>query len=280
MAIYYRYKKYYGSGKVIPIPNMTFFATCEAVLNAGLIPYICDIKLNGQMIPNEYGVVVSLHGLPYQSEYSENFLVIEDNCQCGPNHFNKNCYASCYSLFPSKPIGTCADGGYIVTIHEDLANYCRLNRYHGIDFTKDRRMANLIGGTNRLTEISALFAIKKLEQYDNLQFNRLAKAYQYCEELNLKYNKNHYYHIFNVFVKDRNSLCEKLNNEDIEWSLHYNYSIEDQLRSCGYKDIMIADVPDSNWFKNHCLSLPLNSFLEHEEINKICNIVKPFLTKV
>lgn len=272
-------KRWYHLPKIIPTAPLTFFATTEAILAAGYQPYFTDINLkNYQITPDNSAVIVGLHGSPIFNYEGYDFL-INDNCQLGLDHYCDNAWASCYSTFPSKVTGGCEDGGFVVTSDKDLAEWLKLARYHGIDFTKDRRKCNVASGSFRLNEINSLFVLKRLELYGGFQDSRHIHAKQYCSLLDISYNPYHYYHIFNVFVKNRELLCNILDQHKVQWGMHYPYSVPQQMKFSGYRNILKVDLPNTEWFTEHCLSLPMHPFLTKDDVSRICDIVKPYIIK-
>jgi dTDP-4-amino-4,6-dideoxygalactose transaminase len=212
-----------GIGKddeVITTP-FTFFATAEAIIQAGARPVFVDIDpftynidanaIEKKINENTRAIIpVHIFGNPAKMdrimEIAKNYklYVIEDACQAvGARYKGKRVGtigdAGCFSFFPSKNLGCYGDGGMIVTDNEEVAIIARALRSHGggetgakayslINGCEEKRNADkydnfLIGYNSRLDEIQAAVLDVKLRYLDEWNRLRRERAYYYNEGL-------------------------------------------------------------------------------------------------
>ena len=262
------------SARHIPTTPTSFWATSEAILAAGLIPSYEDIGERLQVpVLHDHTVVVSLHGHPVLGGYNAKY-VIEDNAQCAPFHYNSECWASTYSLFPSKPLGTCTDGGYICTQDEELYDWLKRARYHGLDLSSDNRyVTTMSAGTMRLTEIPALYAWHKLQVLEDLQDKRVSVAKMYCEKLDLPFYEDSYYHVMNINVPDREEVVKTLLDSNVECNFHYPHTLEEQCIAAKSQYRALGILINAENHARTCLSLPLHPFMCEEDVDRIVGVV-------
>ena len=142
-----------GPGDEVVVPALTFYATAEAVVNAGATPVFCDIDeatftmtaataepaigertkalvpvhLYGNPAPMaELRALASAHGL----------RVLEDAAQAAGAKLEGRAAgahgdAATFSFFPSKNLGGFGDGGAITTDDDEVAAAARQLRFHG-----------------------------------------------------------------------------------------------------------------------------------------------------
>lgn len=145
-----------GPGDKVIIPNLTFWATCEAVVTVGAEPVILDIELEtfaidpGLLIDflkvNKVKalILVNLYGgaSKYIQDISDicksyGIFLIQDNAQAfgvkvkGHSIFENYADISTTSFYPAKVLGAAGDAGAIFTNCDDLALKIRKIANHG-----------------------------------------------------------------------------------------------------------------------------------------------------
>lgn len=144
-----------GPGKTVALPNLTFWATYEAVAQLGATPVLVDIdpadlQLSFEQFQAahretgfEFAVLVHLYGwaTPRLKEFREfcrkqNISLLEDGAQSfGVEVAGESVYSgaavSTLSFYPAKVLGGCMDGGAILTRDEALAAKIRSLCNHG-----------------------------------------------------------------------------------------------------------------------------------------------------
>jgi dTDP-4-amino-4,6-dideoxygalactose transaminase len=187
-----------GPGSDVVVPSFTFYATAEAVINAGARPVFCDIDpetfcvtaetVARALTPATRAVIpVHLFGRPapmleLRTLAAERGLaLVEDAAQAagarvGGARVGALGDAAAFSFYPSKNLFCLGDGGAIATDDEAIAERARLLRQHG---SPDKRSYFEIGVNSRLDELQAAVLRVLLPHLDewNARRRRLAQAY-------------------------------------------------------------------------------------------------------
>ncbi len=130
----------------------SFFATAEAISQAGAIPVFADIEENTlnidpkdveKKITTKTKAILPVHifGLPADMDKineianKRDIPVIEDACQAiGSEYKGKKAgnlgTLGCFSFYPTKNLGAFGDGGLITTNDDNLADCCRAIKAH------------------------------------------------------------------------------------------------------------------------------------------------------
>lgn len=163
-----------GPGDEVVVPALTFYATAEAVVNAGAIPVLCDVDPNTfdmtaataepAIGPRTKALIpVHLYGNPAPiSELRElasahGLRVLEDAAQAAGARLDGKMAGALgdvatFSFFPSKNLGGFGDGGAIVTNDDEVASMARILRFHG---SEDKELHTEVGYNSRLDEMQA-----------------------------------------------------------------------------------------------------------------------------
>lgn len=144
-----------GRGDLVLVPNMTFWATFEAVVNVGASPVTVDIDITDGGIDSvalteaitkykpKAAVIAHLYGWGSANLKSirecciENkVLLVEDGAQCFGVEIDgepiyKDALISTTSFYPAKVLGAAGDGGAVFTNDTDLAATVRQLGNHG-----------------------------------------------------------------------------------------------------------------------------------------------------
>lgn len=130
----------------------SFFATAEAIAQAGAVPVFADIdgvhfnmdtEDAGRKITERTKAILPVHifGMPADMDKINDLAarygipVIEDACQAiGAQYRGRKAgnlgTLGCFSFYPTKNLGAFGDGGMITTNDDDLANVCRAMKNH------------------------------------------------------------------------------------------------------------------------------------------------------
>jgi len=185
----------------IIVSTNSFVASANVVIFAGGKPVLCDIKaetlcmdpddLRKKIASKTKGIIlVHFVGLippeikEIQDICKENDLfLIEDAAHAHGASIDNNKAGSladvgCFSFFPTKPMTT-GEGGMITTNNENLANFAKSVRHHGIEGTLHTR----IGYNWRMSELNAILGIYQLKRLDGFINKRNQIAKKYAEEL-------------------------------------------------------------------------------------------------
>jgi dTDP-4-amino-4,6-dideoxygalactose transaminase len=185
-----------GEGAEVVVPSFTFYATAEAVVNAGAIPVFCDVDpdtrnvtadtVKAVMTPATQAIVaVDLFGCPapYGELRTLGVPVLEDAAQAaGASLDGRRAGAladlATFSFFPSKNLGCFGDGGAIATDDDALAERARALRFHG---SRDKQSFEYVGYNSRLDALQAAVLRVLLPALDGWCEGRRSAAAAYLE---------------------------------------------------------------------------------------------------
>jgi dTDP-4-amino-4,6-dideoxygalactose transaminase len=182
-------------GDEVVVPSFTFYASAEAIVNAGGRPVFCDVDwatrnvtaetVRAVLTPRTKAVIaVDLFGLPAPlPEIRELGLpVLEDAAQAAGASVDGRRAGSLsdlatFSFYPSKNLGAFGDGGAICTDEDEIADLVRALRFHG---SHDKRTFEYVGYNSRLDEIQAAILRVLLPELDGWCDARRAAADAYA----------------------------------------------------------------------------------------------------
>ncbi len=287
-----------GLGDYIIIPNNVYIATAFAVTRAGATPIFVDVHPDTYLIDSEKVetilqthpkrrrikgmVVVDLYGqMPDMERFSEiadkyKIFFIEDASQSLGSTF-KNKHIGTYSdiattsFYPSKPLGTCGQGGAIITNDSITARRIRAIINQGCEREHDHIF---LGGNYRLDAIMAIQLYHGLKRLDGWNNKRRDLARIYHQNFNSDQRPTqqpscrHIYHLYeykcqNVIERDIIEM-EFLKNQ-IGYGLHYPTLITDTPMYAN----LAADTPVASDLKNKLISLPIHPHLTEDQVLEV-----------
>jgi len=294
-------------GDEVITSTLTFASTVNVILHCGAKPVLVDVDETGCMnpqllekvitkrtraiVPVHYGGNVCNMFEIKQTAKIFGLKVIEDAA-----HAVGACYSglsekvgssdnlTCFSFYPTKNMTT-GEGGMITTNDDKLADKLRLLRLHGLDRDAWKRYTHkgqwdydvlLNGFKMNMTDLNASLGISQLKKLDKMNKARNRVAYQYDLELDVKIQtmpiSNHnVWHIFPIFVANRDKIMRKLNNAGIGTSVFFRpIHLHKAFKSLGYK---LGDFPVAEKFYNTQISLPIYPDLTTKQIKYICEQV-------
>jgi dTDP-4-amino-4,6-dideoxygalactose transaminase len=169
-------------GDEVVVPSFTFYATAEAVVDAGARPVFCDVDpgtrnvtvetVRAALTPRTAAIVaVDLFGCPAPvAELRElGVPVLEDAAQAAGARYNDRMAGALgdvatFSFYPSKNLGAFGDGGAIATDDDEVATLARALRFHG---SRDKRTFDYVGYNSRLDELQAAILRILLPELDS-----------------------------------------------------------------------------------------------------------------
>ncbi len=293
-------------GDEVIIPVFTFIATAEVISLLGAKPVFVDIEkdtynINHKLLEEKITektkaiIPVSLFGqIPDIEEINKiakkyDLTVIEDGAQSFGAEYKgrKSCNLTdigCTSFFPAKPLGCYGDGGAIFTRNEELYIKMKAIRVHG---QTERYVHKFIGINGRMDTIQAAILIEKLKIFSaeiekrNIVANKYILKLKECPEITLpKIRKDRVstWAQFSILTQEREVLRNYLNQNGIPTAVHYPkpLHLQECFKYLGYK---AGDFPVAEKIANEILSLPMNPYLEDNEIEYICNCIIKFFAK-
>lgn len=185
-----------GEGDDVVVPSFTFWASAEAIVNAGARPVFCDVDpdtfcvtvdtVRAALTPATRAVlVVHLFGnvAPVREIEALGVPVIEDAAQAAGSTSADGRPGSLgtlatWSFFPSKNLGCFGDGGAVTTSDAELAERVRVFRFHG---SYDKVTYEEIGFNSRLDDLQAAILRVLLPRLDGWAAGRAAAGRAYAD---------------------------------------------------------------------------------------------------
>lgn len=262
------YKNKYNIKKVL-VPSMTFVATINEIINAGLEPVFGDVGDDSLLSPNnsKYDAVIPVHLYGNRAQIKWNVPCIEDSAHLiEKNQCKNNNNLVCFSLFASKNI-TCGEGGILATNDKNCYLWAKQARHHGITKyskkeTKYLYDMNFIGWKMNQSDILAAIGIEQLKKIDTINKERKRCVFWYNKFLGYK-NKG--LHLYPIYVKQRKKFIKYMDQYGISCGVHYPSAHQMSI----FND-KCYNLPNTEYFSKHVVSLPLFPELRNKEIIYIC----------
>lgn len=287
-------------GDEVLVPANTFIATVLAITENRLKPVFVDVEeetldLNLEMLKRAITpktkalMLVHLYGRCTYNEAigrlceQNGLLLIEDNAQAHGCRWRGRRTGSlgdvaCHSFYPGKNLGALGDGGAVTTEDVELAEMIRTIANYGFS---EKYVATKQGRNSRLDEVQAAVLDVKLKYLDeeNERRAKLARIYYNNvenEAVRLPKMMNegeNVYHIFPVFVEERDRLKTYLAEKGIGTLIHYPIAPHQQECYAEYRGI---EMPVTERLARKELSLPLNPTMTEEEAKWVAEMVNSF----
>jgi dTDP-4-amino-4,6-dideoxygalactose transaminase len=290
-----------GEGdEVISVSN-TFISTIDAISRNNAHPVFVDIDLETYCMDiskieshitdkTRAIVVVHLYGHPADMDpilkiaKKYDLFVIEDCSQAHGAKYKGKTVGSigdmgCFSFYPVKNLGAYGDGGFIALNDEILYEKLKMMHNYG---QSGKNQHEFVGLNSRLDEIQAAILNLKLEYLDTWNNKRDKLANVYNELLDsskyilpfVKGNVVHVYHLYVIRSSKRDKLKDYLLKNNIESMIHYPLPVHKQN---AYSNLMSdKTIPITELVCNQIISLPMNPWLNQNEIVKICQILNNY----
>ena len=287
-----------GPGDEVIVPAYTFFATAEAVSQAGATPVFADIepdsygidasRLKASITPRTRAIIpVHLYGCPadlgpvLRFARDHDLKVLEDNAQAfgaeyGGRKTGSLGEAGCLSFFPTKNLGGYGDGGMVVTNNPAVADTVRKLRDHG---SRTKHVPEMIGWNSRLDELQASILLVKLRHVDAWNALRRSIADTYRELLKdlpvqvphePSYGK-HVYHLYVVRLPDRDRVKAHLDSRGIASAVYYPIPLH---HTTPYRNSHVSQLPESEKAARETLALPMFPEMTEEQIRTVAVAVR------
>jgi dTDP-4-amino-4,6-dideoxygalactose transaminase len=281
-----------GAGDEVITTSNSFIATAEAIMYTGARPVFVDIEpatanLDANAIEPAITdktraiVPVHLYGRPADMEQinqiaaRHRLLVIEDACQAhGATYNGKRVggfgHAAAFSFYPSKNLGAYGEGGALTTNHEDVATLARSLRSHG---ESSRYVHKYIGYNYRMEGFQGAVLNSKLKRLPEFTAKRQAQAELYRQLLsgtNVGLPEDSpesdcVYHLFVVYVDDRDRVRAELVNRGIETAIHYPKPIhlQEAFADLGYRP---QSLPHTERACERVISMPFFPEMAEDQV--------------
>lgn len=288
--------------EVISVP-VTFYATIGAIVAVGARPVFVDIDERYQLDVNKLQSAITLNtkailpvhwggASPDMPEImkiaSERGIKVVEDAAMAPGGSIKGKHSgsfgevNAWSMHPLKPLNVMGDGGMVSTDNEDLANWMRMYRNHGM---VDRDHNKIWGVNMRLQPLQAIVAIHILKTVNETVEARNINAKMLDEGLKLLtpfvkvpprpegYKET--YSLYMAKFNNRDELLKYLVENGIEAKVHYPVPLhlQEAAKNLGYKE---GDFPFAESYSKEILTLPAHQFITAEQISYTLNKIREF----
>jgi dTDP-4-amino-4,6-dideoxygalactose transaminase len=295
-----------GPGDEVLVPDFTFPATANVVVQQGAVPVLVDIDLATfaidpadleMKVTSRARAIMPVHpfGLPADMDPilevagRHGLAVIEDAaCALGAEYRGRAAgsigMAGCFSFHPRKSITT-GEGGMIATSDATLAERIRLLRSHGGIRQAGRFVFEEAGFNYRMSDILAAVGVAQFRKLDGMLRVRRAVAALYDRALegmagvrvpSCPAGSSHTYQSYVVLLDpelDRDAVIAHLAAAGIETTLG-TYALHAQsffARSFGCAP---GDIPNSFRAFVSSLALPLHAGITTAQVDEVVDALK------
>lgn len=288
--------------EVITVSN-SFIATVSSIVHLGAVPVLVDVDstqnidvnlIESKISSKTVGILaVHLTGRMANMEVicqiakKNKLFVIEDAAQAIGSSL-KGVKAGnwgdigCFSTHPLKNLNALGDGGFVTTNDSALAQKIIKLRNHGM---LERNKSELFGFVSRMDTIQAIVLNYRLSKLNSIIEKRRQNATYYnmlfsniIPEVSIPdfFDENYFdtYHLYVIKIEKRNDLKAYLEHNGIGTAIHYPIPIHlQQAYLSRFKKIYL---PKTELQSNEILSIPINQFIDKNQIELVVNSIKKF----
>lgn len=289
-----------GAGDEVIVPSLTFFATAEAVAQAGAEPVVVDVDLDDGLMSVEhaeaaltprtaaimpvhlYGQTVDLSAFRTLAD-KHGLLLVEDAAQAhgatwrGRRAGSVGAFGA-FSFFPGKNLGALGDAGAITTNDAAIADTARSLRDHG---RSGKYVHEAFGVNARLDTIQAAALRVKLRHLDRWNELRRQHAATYLEAfaghpsvrpLRIHEQATPVFHQFVVRSQARADLISALEQRGIATGLHYPVPLHRQAPLAA--SVSAPALPNAETLSDEVVSLPIYPELSIEDREAVVRAIE------
>lgn len=292
-----------GPGDKVLMPDLTFWATFEAVVNVGADPVTVDISSADlqmdftlfQEAVEKYkpkaAILVHLYGWgskdldAYRAFCREkNVKLIEDGAQCyGVKYKGRSIYAdaliSTISFYPAKVLGAAGDAGAILTNDSSLADACRSLCNHG---REGHYSHGLVGWNSRLDTFQAAFLNLSLPHLAaRLDSRRKAAAFYrteiarlgvQCVPAPVDFVENGYLNVCLYDPAARPAVEARLKEKGIGFGITYPMPVSEQKGARGFLKGTVGTKTAAR-ICSSVINLPLFPYITDGELGEVVSVL-------
>ncbi len=293
--------------EVITTP-VSFSASADAIVLAGAIPRFVDIdSQTGNISPDKIEkylsttkkkakglLIVHLYGVPCEMDKilkicrKNNLFLIEDSSHAHGSLYNNipvgsMGVAGCFSLYPSKILGSIGNAGVITTNDQNYLNKLRMYANHGIKDLNDK-YTHYVNGYNELIDnIQAAVLSVKTKSLKKWIKRKLEIAQYYnkvLEEVGVNGMKLPTFtrpslYVYAFQMKDRERFRIFLSKKGVATGVYYPLPLHLQPNFM-YLHQNVGTLPNAEHFASQTVSLPLFPELTDDEVEYVVSVVKAF----
>ena len=298
-----------GKGDEILVPNFTFAASINSIINAGCKPILVDVekdtwtidikKIEKKITKRTKAIMpVHIYGQPCRIDEikkiskKNKLFVIEDCAEALGAIYKKRLVGldfdcSCFSFFANKTITT-GEGGMVVFKNKKHELQARLIINHGMSLNR-KYYHEIVGNNFRMTNIQAAIGLAQMKKIKKFildrkkiatQYNTLIKNIKNIELLpSNKWSQNSYW-LYTLLLKNISKqqidfLINKLINRGIE--CRPGFGSLNQMTP--YKKYSKGNYEVSNLLSSQAISLPSTN-LSKLDVEYVVKIFKQEFEKI
>lgn len=292
-----------GAGDEVITPAFSFISSASAIALVGAVPVFADVDLEtatlnpaaaSAVITSRTKAILPVHlfsqvaPMPELSDLASerDLAVIEDSAvalggKVAGRPAGRWGDIGLFSFFPAKPLGTCGDGGMLITDADDLAATLRALRNHG---QSQRFRHDLVGFNCRMDEVVAGFLLRQLPRLGEFRQARRSLAEHYSRALQglaphvrllTAGPADQSVYTYVVRVEDRAGLRKHLAAHGVQTAVTYPRPLHLQpvFAHLGHHP---EDFPHATQLASECLALPLYPELQLSDVDKIIELIEGF----
>lgn len=291
-------------GDKVAISAISFFATVECVINQGAHPIFVDVDpLTGLLCPdslerivNKYPdikavIPVHIYGLPAPIEKiqpicdAKGIAIVEDGAQAHGGRYESgkmigsSSNLCTFSFYPTKNLGAFGDAGAITAPNKKVADKIMSIRNHG----RSPEGHKLFGRNSRCDHLQAAVLDLKFQQFHEQNEQRREIAKKYFEKLKgikiemvpEKYIELSSWHLFPIRLankEEKYAMKEHLSKKGIGCALFYEKAMPEEAPCTSF----LGEKVNALTFAAQTLCIPMNPFINHDEIKEVVKEIKSF----
>jgi dTDP-4-amino-4,6-dideoxygalactose transaminase len=285
-------------GDDVVVPSLTFYATAEAVANAGARPVFCDVEHHTRNVTAETVaaaltpattaiVAVDLFGCPapLPALRELGLPVLEDGAQAAGASLDGRRTgslgaAATFSFYPSKNLGCFGDGGAIATDDDGIAADARALRFHG---SRDKQTFDRVGYNSRLDALQAAVLRALLPELDGWcdGRRRAADAYvaaglgRYVGLPSIPAGALPAWHLYVVTHPDADGLVGELGRHRIEARGYYRRPLHRQPAMAPFVPDGL-ELPVTDELASSNVALPISPVLSAGQVDEVVGAIAAY----
>jgi dTDP-4-amino-4,6-dideoxygalactose transaminase len=287
------------------MPSFTFAATGHAAIWAGLTPLLCDIEpdtwlpaasAENEMLERYGGQIAAI--VPYATfgnnldlgryqGLSERYgipVVVDAAASLGSFDDNGNTFGTglghpvVYSMHVTKTFAT-SEAGLIYCADASAIDTLRAMGNFGFE---QPRTATLPGLNSKLSEVAALLALRKLQDFDKVVGHRLALVNCYRDMLpdwtfQRRVGRSDAYQFVSVlppgpYGERRAHILDQLSASGIGFGKYFDPHLADQKY---FRATSVAgELRETNRIARQIISLPLSDLMTEQDVIRVCEVLQ------
>jgi dTDP-4-amino-4,6-dideoxygalactose transaminase len=287
-------------GMKVALPNLTFWATFEAIVQLGATPILLDVdpddlqvsfeQLKSAHEKHRFEAAILVHLFGWTSARlgeirafckERNVALLEDGAQCFGVEVNgkpvlADAEVATLSFYPAKVVGGAQDGGALTASSTDKANYIRSLCNHG---RSDHYSYAHVGWNSRMGGMNAAFILRLLDEVPAILESRRAATQFYRERFAKTagvrvfgppsgVKENGYLNVMTVDGKKGADLVDALKKAGIGAARTYPETMDIQPPVKATGAILHGDLTVSKRFCESVVNLPLFFGIRNDELEE------------